>query len=331
MITVTLTAEQLAELRAFWIYDEYSAGPPVVARSMFNRRYTEQFFTDAELQLIARRVYRRWGEVLAEAGPLGELTALGTSTGDAIGAGPTGSAVVLSQAATADDAQPVIVYGSAGAGAPYTLEYEIVSLSKDAAVTTDRDDWQQILGAEALDEISADVTVTPSAGGSALLTLTAAAPSAGIWELDEDQGQQALGADLWLAVDHPRAGYTLGLIGSAGDGSELGKLITLNAHTPTGVPRDLQELRLVLLGTVPVTTAATLYTQDQGAHEAHDMVYRAIQTEAFRAYLGSDRYARALEDQAASVRQGWETRITNNLKTLRSLNEGRAGSVAILR
>ena len=46
------------------------------------------------------------------------------------------------------------------------------------------------------------------------------------------------------------------------------------------------------------------------------LLFRAIQTMAFEQYLGADAYLGALGDQSAAIRDGWQTKIKNNLTYL---------------
>jgi hypothetical protein len=43
------------------------------------------------------------------------------------------------------------------------------------------------------------------------------------------------------------------------------------------------------------------------------LLFRAIQIMAFEQYLGADAYLGALGDQSKAVREGWQTKIKNNL------------------
>ena len=168
MIEPNLTAAQLAELRARWVFDEYAAGPPVIAYSVFNRRYARGFFSDDDIEAIARQAARRWGRVIADASPRPTTRASVVSgLGGGFGTGPGGAALLLSQVTADEDGIPVIIYGTVSD----VIQYEVIALSSSSVVTTTRTDWDQLLGAEAKDTLVSDVEIYKS-GGSALATLT---------------------------------------------------------------------------------------------------------------------------------------------------------------
>lgn len=330
MNEITLTAAQLSEIRKLWVFDEYEAGPPVVARSVYNRRFAREFFTDAELSELARKAGRRWAEVFALAGPVDTRTALAAGIGGGIETGPggTGDSLDLSAVTAEEVGIPVVIYGTAG-DSPYTLEREIVELA-ETLVTTSRDDWQQILAVEALDDLVSDVVIGATTGEGALLTLTPAVPSVGFLDV-VGAGAGVLAVDLEVEIAPPRVGYVLGLDGFGADSAALLAQVTVDAQNPTEIPRHFHSVDRLLVGAVPEASTVSLYYRVPGSYEAEEMLYRAIQTEAFRVYIDSDEYARALEDQAATVRAAWETRIEKNERALRSPTAGRAGSVSVSR
>jgi len=328
MNAITLTSAQIDELRKLWVFDEYDAGPPTVARSVYNRRFSREFFTDAELSAIARQTGRKWAEVFATAGPVDTREALVSWAGGGIGTdfGPAGDSLDLSAVTAAEAGIPVVIYGTAGE-APYTLEREVIALA-ETLVTTVRDDWEQILGVEVLDELVSTVLIGATTGEGPIVTLEPGTASVGILDVGETG---VLTVDLEVEVDPPRIGYVLGFEGFGADSGALLEAYIVDAQGATEIPRHLHSIDRVLVGAVPEASTVSLYYRIAGSYEAQEMLFRAIQTEAFRIYVDSDEYARALEDQAATVRAAWETRIKNNEAALRSITTGRAGSVSVSR
>lgn len=331
MNEITLTAAQLAEIRKLWVFDEYAAGPPVVSRSVYNRRFARNFFTNAELSELARKAGRRWAEVFALAGPVDTRTGLASGIGGGIETtfGPAGDSLDLTAVTAAEVGIPVVIYGTAGDAAPFTLEREVIALA-ETVVTTVRDDWQQILGAEALDELVSTVVIGATTGEGPIVTLTPEEPSVGLLGV-VGAGSGVLAVDLEVEVDPPRIGHILGIEGFGADSGSLLELVVVDAQGPTEIPRHFHSVDRLLVGAVPDTSTVSLFYRTPGSYEAEEMLYRAIQTEAFRVYVDSDEYARALEDQAATVRAAWETRIEKNERILRSPSAGRAGSVSVSR
>jgi hypothetical protein len=331
MSDVTLSAAQIAELRSRWVYDEYTVGPPVVARSVYNRRYSAAFFTDTEIKALARRAVRRWGAVLSEAGPLSTVTELLSGDGGGFGTGPGNKALVVAQAAVADDGVTVILYGSAGAATPYTLEYEVVTLSKNAAVTTTRTNWRQLLGVWAQEALTADVAITPNGGGDAIATITVAAPEQGLIEVQATYGAEVMGSDLLLDVDPRSVGAVIGVSGIGLDSQIRAELVTVLAHRQTPIPAVFHQVEMLLVGSVPATSTVSLLEQGLGTFESEENLFRGVQVLAFEAYLGSDQYTRALEDQASAVHQAWQTRIDRDLRLLDGRTGGRSAYVSVER
>lgn len=330
MSSINLTSAQLAELRARWVYDSYAAGPPVVALSSYNRRFGAQFFTDDDLKEIAAQAARRWAESIAEAGPVPGATEITSGLGGGISAGPSGAAVQLAQAGASDNGIPVVIYGSAGPEAPYTLETETVYASASGAVQTSRDDWQQILGVAAEDDLTADLEIQTLAG-AALTTLTPAVPSVGIVELTAAESMGVYGKDLAITVDAPRSGQQVGLVGADAAINDLRVLLSLDVPGPTDIPRTYHILDMILTGPIADDATVALVYRDPGSYEAQEMLFKAIQVECFRAYLASDQYTRALETQVEAVHKQWQTRIDRNLRDLGASTERRAGWVSISR
>lgn len=331
MNAITLTASQIDELRKLWAFDEYAAGPPLVARSVYNRRFSKEFFTDAELSAIARQAGRKWAEVFETAGPVDTRTALTSGLGGGIETtfGPAGDSLDLTAVTAAEVGIPVVIYGTAGDAAPFTLEREVIALA-ETVVTTVRDDWQQILGAEALDELVSTVVIGATTGEGPIVTLTPEEPSVGIVDVI-GAGAGVLAVDLEAEIAPPRIGHILGLEGFGADSGELLEAVTVDAQGPTEIPRHFHSIDRVLVGAVPEASTVSLFYRVAGSYEAQEMLFRAIQCEVFRVYINSDEYARALEDQAATVRAAWETRIETNERVLRSVTAGRAGYVSVSR
>ncbi len=103
----------------------------------------------------------------------------------------------------------------------------------------------------------------------------------------------------------------------------------LDSRIPASVPRVFDSLTHVLTGHVAATTLVSLNSVEAGSAEGEQLLYRAIQSACFEAYLGSDDYSRVLEDAVTAVHKQWQTRIDNNRKRLSS--ELRGGSLEINR
>ncbi len=347
-----LSTSQIAELRARWIFDRIDLTvTPAVYTSIYNKRFSKQFFADADLQVMARRARKRWGEAIGDGVAQAYSEVIHTSAGGGFAAQPDNQAVSLVSSDPADVGLQVSIYGTTHGTS--TVVTETVTLTGATPALTVKTDWGDILAVvNTVSPYDTVGTVIPAgtvsistADGHLITALDAATTSRGfetagelvagmplaavVGSLVTEVGLQVYDDDITAQAD---AGTTapIGLVGVGPDGAELLDSLVLSGITPAGPPKAFARLDAVLTGAVAANLTVTLLARDLGPYEGEELLFAAVQVLAFEAYLACDAYGAALEDKADAVRRGWETRIASDMKKLQP--EGRrSGAVEIRR
>jgi hypothetical protein len=350
-----LSATQIAELRGRWVFDLVDVTvDPAVYKSIYNKRYSKQFFVDADLQVMARRARKRWGEAIGDGVPIAYTLVIHTAGGAGFAARPNNAAVTLVSSDARDAGVQVTIYGTTHGVAEVCKE--TVTLQGSTPVVTLKNNWDILLAVvntvALYDTILGVVpygTVTISAGSPpvTITTLDSAHTSRG-WNIAgmlvaglpitaivggmvPEVGLRVYDDDVTVQADVGSTG-SVGFVGIGPDGMPLLDFATLSGSTrmPTSTP--FARLDATLTGDVAEGTRITVLARDLGPYEGEEVLFAGIQVLAFGAYLGSDEYAAALEDstRADQVRKAWETRIESDMKTLKPGSQ-RAGSVGIAR
>lgn len=324
-----LTATQLERLRRFWIRDLVDAGSSTYL-SVYNRRKAAQFFSDAELQLIAAEEARRFASSIAEGGPAYNAAALVS----ALGAGMTqpqsaGEQLSVSTASSSDDGKALRVFGVRASLATVVSEERIV-LSSSAPVLTTAANWQSVLAVRVPAGLVGEVTITGVTSGFTIHALDADddepgyVPAAGY-------GVNVWGVDLTLGVDEVSTAK-VGVIGDSVDPeTETSAVVTLSDDDEVSVPRLFDSIEALLVGAVAGTTTVSLIARNTGGYEAEVTLFKAIRASCFRAYLASDDYARFLEDNVTAVHKQWESVVSRAEQGALEPRAGRGGSVSVTR
>jgi len=349
-----LTATQLAELRARWVFDRVdgTASPPVYL-SIYNKRFSKQFFADADLQVMARRARKRWGAAIGDGVSEAYSEVIHTSGGGGFAAQPDNQAISLVSSDPTDVGMEVTLYGTTYGTA--AVVKETMTLNGATPVVTSKTDWGTLLAAvnvitpyDPVGVITPKGTVSIStAGGQPITTLDSVTTSRGF----QTAGRLIAGLPITAMVGSviPEVGLKVyddeitaqadaastaqvGLLGVGPDGAELLDSMALSGIVPVGPSKAFARLDAVLTGAVGEDLTITLLARDVGPYEGEELLLAGIQVLAFETYLGSDEYAAALEDttRADQVRKGWETRIQSDLKKLAPADQ-RAGFADIVR
>jgi hypothetical protein len=349
-----LSTAQLAELRARWVFDRVDAAAvPPVYLSVYNKRFSRQFFADADLQVMARRARKRWGGAIGDGVAQSYAEVIHSSGGGGFAAQPENQAIAVVSSEPADVGMQVTLYGTTyGTG---IVVKETVTLNGATPVSTVKTDWGTLLAAvNVVTPYDVVGTITPAgtvsistADGHLITTLDSVSTSRGfqtagqliaglpitamVGSVIPEVGLKVYDDDVTVQAD---AGTTaeVGFVGIGPDGAELLGSITLRGIEPVVPGVGLARLDAVLTGAVAEGLTVTVLARDIGPYEGEEVLFAGIQVLAFETYLGSDEYASALEDttRADQVRKAWETRIQSDLKKLAPRNQ-RGGFADIVR
>ena len=354
-MTDLLSTTQIAELRRRWIFDLVdTTTTPAVYTSIYNKRFAKQFFADPDLQVMARRARKRWGEAIGDGVSEAYTLVIHTAGGAGFAAHPNNAAVTLVSSDNADVGVQVTIYGTTHGVAEVCKE--TVTLQGTAPVVTVKDDWDILLSV--VNAVVLYDTILAE-GPKGTVTIAAGSPPVTITTLDSmhtsrgwniagmlvaglpitaivggtvpEVGLRVYDDDVTVQSDVGATGC-VGFIGVGPDGELLMDFVTLSGSTrmPTNTP--FARLDATLTGDVEEDTRITVLARDLGPYEGEEVLFAGIQVLAFEAYLGSDEYAAAIEDPTRSdqIHKAWETRIQSDLKKLapKSL---RGGSAPIVR
>jgi hypothetical protein len=349
-----LGASQLAELRARWVFDfvDDTSTPPVYL-SIYNKRFSKQFFADPDLQVMARRARKRWGGAIGDGVAEAYSEVIHTSGGGGFGAQPDNRAITAVSSDPTDVGMEVTLYGTTH-GTSIVVK-ETVTLNGTTPVATVKADWGTLLAAvNVVTPYDTVGTLTPrgtvsisTADGRLITTLDSVTTSRGfqtagrliaglpitamVGSVIPEVGLKVYDDDIAAQADAATSAE-IGLVGVGPDGAELFDSMALSGIDAVGPSKTFARLDAVLTGAVAEGLTITLLARDIGPYEGEEVLFAGIQVLAFETYLGSDEYAAALEDttRADQVRKAWETRIQSDLKKLIPSNQ-RGGFADILR